>query len=41
MNTSTRPKQTLVGIELVRQLAYEGDHIFTTNVHVNLHLVLV
>ena len=31
MNTSTRPKQTLVGIELVRQLALEGDRIFTTD----------
>ena len=31
MATSTRPKQSLVGIELVRLLAYEGDRIFTTD----------
>ncbi len=31
MTSRTRPKQTLVGIELVRQLAYEGDRIFTTD----------
>ncbi len=30
MNTVARPKKTLAGIELVRQLAYEGDRIFTT-----------
>ena len=30
MTTSTRPKQSLVGIELVRLLAYEGDRVFTT-----------
>ena len=29
MATSIRPKQSLVGIELVRLLAYEGDRIFT------------
>ncbi len=29
MATSTKPKQSLVGIELVRRLAYEGDRIFT------------
>lgn len=29
--TSTKPKQSLVGIELVRRLAYEGDRIFTTD----------
>ena len=28
---STKPKQTLVGIDLVQQLAYEGDRIFTTD----------
>ena len=28
--TSTRPKRSMVGIELVRLLAYEGDRIFTT-----------
>jgi len=27
----TKPKQSLVGIELVRLLAYEGDRIFTTD----------
>ena len=31
MATSIRPKQSLVGIELVRLLAYEGDRIFTTD----------
>ncbi len=31
MATIARPKQSLVGIELVRLLAYEGDRIFTTN----------
>ena len=31
MTTSTKPKQSLVGIELVRLLAYEGDRIFTTD----------
>ena len=30
MTVSTKPKQSLVGIELVRLLAYEGDRIFTT-----------
>ena len=30
MSTAARPKKTLAGIELVRQLAYEGDRIFTT-----------
>ena len=30
MAVSTKPKQSLVGIELVRLLAYEGDRIFTT-----------
>ena len=30
MTTNTKPKQSLVGIELVRLLAYEGDRIFTT-----------
>ena len=30
MTTSTKPKQSLAGIELVRTLAYEGDRIFTT-----------
>ncbi len=30
MATGIRPKQSLVGIELVRLLAYEGDRIFTT-----------
>ena len=29
--TNIRPKQSLVGIELVRLLAYEGDRIFTTD----------
>ena len=31
MPASTKPKQSLVGIELVRLLAYEGDRIFTTD----------
>ena len=31
MTSSTKPKQSLVGIELVRLLAYEGDRIFTTD----------
>ncbi len=31
MTVSTKPKQSLVGIELVRLLAYEGDRIFTTD----------
>ena len=31
MVASTRPKQSLVGIELVRLLAYEGNRIFTTD----------
>ena len=31
MAISTKPKQSLVGIELVRLLAYEGDGIFTTD----------
>ena len=31
MVTATKPKQSLVGIELVRLLAYEGDRIFTTD----------
>ena len=31
MTISTKPKQSLVGIELVRLLAYEGDRIFTTD----------
>ena len=30
MAVSTKPKQSLVGIELVRLLGYEGDRIFTT-----------
>ncbi len=30
MTASTKPKRSLVGIELVRLLAYEGDRIFTT-----------
>ena len=30
MTANTKPKQSLVGIELVRLLAYEGDRIFTT-----------
>ena len=30
MTASTKPKQSLVGIELVRLLAYEGNRIFTT-----------
>ena len=31
MAASIRPKQSLVGIELVRLLAYEGNRIFTTD----------
>ena len=31
MATSAKPKQSLVGIELVRHLAYQGDRIFTTD----------
>ena len=31
MIASTKPKQSLVGIELVRLLSYEGDRIFTTD----------
>ena len=31
MTIGTKPKQSLVGIELVRLLAYEGDRIFTTD----------
>ena len=31
MTANTKPKQSLVGIELVRLLAYEGDRIFTTD----------
>ena len=31
MATNTRPKQSLVGIELVRLIAYEGNRIFTTD----------
>ena len=31
MAAGTKPKQSLVGIELVRLLAYEGDRIFTTD----------
>ena len=31
MTVSAKPKQSLVGIELVRLLAYEGDRIFTTD----------
>ena len=31
MTASTKPKQSLVGIELVRLLAYEGDRVFTTD----------
>ena len=31
MTINTKPKQSLVGIELVRLLAYEGDRIFTTD----------
>ena len=31
MAIGTKPKQSLVGIELVRLLAYEGDRIFTTD----------
>ena len=30
MTTTTRPKRTLVGIELFRLLAQEGDRVFTT-----------
>ena len=30
MTTTTKPKRSLAGIELVRLLAYEGDRIFTT-----------
>ena len=30
MTTTTRPKRTLVGIELLRLLAREGDRVFTT-----------
>ena len=31
MTSNTKPKQSLVGIEMVRLLAYEGDRIFTTD----------
>ena len=31
MVTTTKPKRSLAGIELVRLLAYEGDRIFTTD----------
>ena len=31
MAATTKPKQSLVGIELVRLLAYEGDRVFTTD----------
>ena len=31
MTTTQKIKQSLVGIELVRLLAYEGDRIFTTD----------
>ena len=31
MTVGTKPKQSLVGIELVRLLTYEGDRIFTTD----------
>ena len=31
MTVTTKPKQSLVGIELVRLLAYEGNRIFTTD----------
>ena len=31
ITTSTKAKQSLVGIELVRFLANEGDRIFTTD----------
>ena len=31
LTADTKPKQSLVGIELVRLLAYEGDRIFTTD----------
>ena len=31
MTVGIKPKQSLVGIELVRLLAYEGDRIFTTD----------
>ena len=30
MTAGTKPKQSLVGIELIRLLAHEGDRIFTT-----------
>ena len=30
-STNAKPKQSLVGIELARQLAYEGDRLFTTD----------
>lgn len=31
MTTESKPKRTLIGIELVRLLAYEGDRIFSTD----------
>ena len=31
MITTTNPKRSVAGIELVRLLAYEGDRIFTTD----------
>jgi predicted transcriptional regulator of viral defense system len=31
MTTTTKPKRSMAGIELVRLLAYEGDRIFTTD----------
>ena len=31
MTTTSKPKQSLRGIELVRLLAYEGDRVFTTD----------
>ena len=31
MIASIKPKQSLVGIELVRLLSFEGDRIFTTD----------
>ena len=31
MTARTKPKQSLVGIELARLLAYEGDRVFTTD----------
>ena len=31
VTANTKPKQSLVGIELVRLLAYEGDRVFTTD----------